>query len=419
MRSMRFDRVAELAHDAEHAARVYAEGWQTWSPLRMLRVGEESVRATSARDQKVMLRPGKPIPPGSIQAEGVLVIEPPGGPATAWYAPDPAREVPTLLVQVAGSRARVSADGPVETLEAPDLEAALRAVGERLGAPSLRSIPAGWCSWSCYFKHVTEAGVVENVNAATRLGLPIEIVQIDDGYESAIGDWLDVAPRFGSLRGASQAIRRAGMVPGLWIAPFMVDPRSRLAASHPDWLVRGEDAGEHWGVTMRILDATRRDAAAYLREVLATFVDWGFAFFKLDFLYAAAIPSVAAYREGMSLIRDAVGPDAILLIGGAPLLPSIGLCDAMRVGPDVLPEAAEPQPDVPALTRITSLRRWMNGRLWVNDPDHVVARPGMKDREQWADYVAGYGGVRFSGDRLAALDARGLELTRRALSTPA
>jgi alpha-galactosidase len=418
MRSMRFDRIAELAHDPEHAARVYAEGWQTWSPVDILRVGDVSVRAASARDQTVMLRPGKPCPPGAIQAEGVLVIEAPGGPAVAWYAPEPAREVPTLLVDAAGSRARVSADGPVETLEAPDLEAALRAVGERLRAPSLRSIPPGWCSWSCYFKHVTEADVVENVDAAGRLGLPIEIVQIDDGYESAIGDWLDIVPRFGSLRAASRAIRAAGMVPGLWIAPFMVDPRSRLAAAHPDWLVGGADAGEHWGVTMRILDATRRDAASYLREVFATFVDWGFAFFKLDFLYAAAIPSVAAYREGMRLIRDAVGSEAILLIGGAPLLPSIGLCDAMRVGPDVLPEAADPQPDVPALTRITSLRRWMNRRLWVNDPDHVVARADIKDREAWAEYVAGYGGVRFSGDRLAALDARGLELTRRALSTP-
>jgi alpha-galactosidase len=60
----------------------------------------------------------------------------------------------------------------------------------------------------------------------------------------------------------------------------------------------------------------------------------------------------------------------------------------------------------------------MNGRLWVNDPDHVVARADIKDREAWAEYVAGYGGVRFSGDRLAELDARGLELTRRALSTP-
>lgn len=35
----------------------------------------------------------------------------------------------------------------------------------------------------------------------------------------------------------------------------------------------------------------------------------------------------------MRLIRAGAGPDAILL-GGGPLLPSIGLVDAMRIGPD-------------------------------------------------------------------------------------
>ena len=37
----------------------------------------------------------------------------------------------------------------------------------------------------------------------------------DDGCEAAVGDWLDIDPRFGSLRGGSQAIRSAGKVPGV------------------------------------------------------------------------------------------------------------------------------------------------------------------------------------------------------------
>jgi alpha-galactosidase len=415
MRFLRFDRVAELPFDARKPARVYAEGWQTWSPVGVLNLGEESARAANARDQKVMLRPGRPVPPGTIQAEGVLVIEPPGGPAIAWFAPEPAREVPTLLVSAAGSRARVAADGRVESLEAADTESALAAVGERLRAPSVREVPPGWCSWSCYFKHVTERDVAENVEGARRLELPIEVAQIDDGYERTIGDWLDVDPRFGSLRGAAETIRSAGMTAGIWIPPFMVDPRSRLAAEHPDWLAPDVDAGAHWGADMRILDLRRADAAAYLREVLGTFREWGFGFFKLDFLYAGAMLGLESYREGMLLVRDAVGPEAILLIGGAPLLPSIGLCDAMRAGPDVLPEVDDPQPDVENLVRITSARSWMHGRLWTNDPDHVVARPEIKERERWASYVADYGGVRFSGDRLAALDQRGVELTRLVL----
>ncbi len=409
---MGFKPVGEWPYDPADPAWVYAEGWQTWSPMRRYVLGQESIRPASDRDLKVMFRHDRPPPPGVIQAEGVLAVGDRDGRTRAWVAPHPEREVPTIRVEVKDRVARVSADGDVEWVDGGP-----EAVGERWRRPRLRAIPNGWCSWSYYFKHVTEADVVENVEAAQRLDLPIEIFQIDDGYETTVGDWLDIDPRFGSLRGAANAISAAGKIPGVWIAPFMVDPRSRLAAGHPDWLVPDLDAGEHWGVDMRILDFRKPDASAYLRHVLQTFSEWGFGFFKLDFLYALAMLGIETYREGMALIREVVGPDAILLIGGAPLLPSIGLCDAMRVGPDVLPEEPDSQPDVDLLQEITSMRSWMNGRLWVNDPDHIVARGGITERETWAAYVERYGGVRFSGDRLSGLDARGLDLTRRVLSS--
>jgi len=414
---MRFAPVGEWPYDPDKPAAAYAEGWQTWSPARRYLLGEESMRPANERDLKVMFRHDRPPPAGVVQAEGVLVIADDRG-ARAWYGPEPSREVPTLRVEIKGARAVVSAEAAVESFEAPDWSAALIEVGRRLRGPAVRSIPPGWCSWSCYFKFVTEADVVENVEAAKRLDLPIEIVQVDDGYEAMVGDWLDIDPRFGSLRGAALAIRSGGMVPGVWIAPFVVDPRSKLAAANPGWLAADATAGEHWGVEMRILDVTNSEAAAYLRHVFRTFSGWGFAFFKLDFLYALAMLGIDTYREGMTLIREAVGQEAILLIGGAPLLPSIGLCDAMRVGPDVLPEEPDPQLDAARLITITRLRRWMNGRLWTNDPDHIIARAGMDQREKWAAYVGSYGGVRFSGDRLAELDVRGLELTRQVLSSP-
>jgi alpha-galactosidase len=281
----------------------------------------------------------------------------------------------------------------------------------------VHEIPPGWCSWSFYFKHVNERDVVENVEAARRLRLPIEIVQLDDGYETVIGDWLDVTEAFGSLQRLAARIGDAGMRPGIWLAPFLVAPNSTLAKLHPDWLVPEQGAGMHWGEEMRILDVTRPSAAEHLAGVFRTLAGWGFGYFKLDFLYAAAIPSLGAYRRGMQLIRDAVGSDAILLACGAPLLPSIGLCDAMRVGPDVLQETPDPQVDLDSLVGITQLRRWMNGRLWVNDPDCLVARAEIKDRDAWASHLEGYGGLRFSSDRLSALDARGLELTRRFLGS--
>jgi alpha-galactosidase len=401
--------------DLPLAGQVYAEGWQTWSEVAVYRPGQTSQRAADERAQTVMRRPGKPVPEGVIQAEGVLAVAGRDGPARAWFAPEPSREVPTLRMREVRGRWELSADGPVEELEAPTLEQALAGVGDRLRIGPTRTIPTGWSTWSCYFKHVREQNVLENVEVAKRLELPIEIVQLDDGYENEIGDWLDVRADFGSLQRLASVIREAGMQPGIWIAPFMVGPRSDLANQHPDWLVPDVGAGRHWGQEMRILDIPQGGAADYIRRVFGTWRGWGFTFFKIDFLYAAALPGIDRYRVGMQLIRDAAGPEAILLIGGAPLLPSIGLCDAMRVGPDVLPEEPNPQLDLANTVRITNLRSWMNGSLWSNDPDTMVARPEIGERERWAAHLMGYGGVCFSSDRLSALDARGLELTRRFL----
>lgn len=398
--------------DLPLAGQVYAEGWQTWSGVGVHRPGQTSPRAADERAQTVMFRPGRPVPEGLIQAEGVLAVATPDEPARAWFAPHPAREVPTLRLREQGGRWELSADGAVEEVQAETLQRALEAVGDRLRIAAVRSVPPGWSTWSYYFKHVTEQDVLENVEAARRLELPIEIVQLDDGYESDIGDWLDARPGFGSVERLAGRITDVGKQAGIWIPPFMVGPDSALAQRHPDWLVPDVGAGRHWDQEMRILDVTNGGAADYLTKVFRTWVDWGYSFFKLDFLYAAAIPGLDRYRQGMQLIRDAVGPKATLLIGGAPLLPSIGLCDVMRVGPDVLPEQPDPQLDLENTVRITTLRSWMNGRLWLNDPDTIVARPQIKEREAWTAHVISYGGLRFSGDRLAELDARGLELTR-------
>lgn len=413
---MGFERVAVVPYDPKNPAGVYAEGWQSWSPVRMLRLGQASEQAPDERMQTTGWRPGKPVPDGVVQAEGVLVVDGGNGVADAWFAPEPAREVPTIRLEAGASQAVVSADGPVERLAAQDMEAALAGVAARMERGKVRHVPAGWSSWSWYFERITEDGVIENVEAAHDLDLPVEVVQIDDGYEAAIGDWLEVRPGFGSLSRTAERIRRAGMSAGIWTAPFLVDPRSELAARHPDWLVRDVDAGTHWGQRMLILDVTHHDAAAYLTRAFRTFAEWGFTFYKADFLYAGAIPGLGPYREGLQLIRDAIGPEAILLGCGAPLLPSIGLVDAMRVGPDVLQQTLDPQPEVEVLTRIAAMRSWMNGRLWVNDPDHLVVRAAIRDRERWAEFVGAYGGVALSGDRLSELDERGLELTRRVLS---
>jgi alpha-galactosidase len=425
---MAFDPIAEIRIDSR-VALVYEEGWQSWSPAGVYPAAATSPRPRDRLARTMGWRPGQDLPARGFQGEGLLAVTAPGEPVRVWFAPEPRAGVASIRLEAQDDRIVVSADGAVsELVLAGRLVEALGAVGQRLAPPQVRPVRPGWCSWYFYFRGVREADIVENLDAAERLSLPIEIVQVDDGYEAGIGDWLEASPRFGSLRRTASRIAATGKRVGVWTAPFLVGERSSLAATHPDWLVGGADAGWNWEQDLRVLDVTHPDAADYLENVYRTLTSWGISYHKLDFLYAGAMVGrrredcspLDAYSEGLELIRRAVGMEATLLGCGAPLLPSIGLVDAMRVGPDVLPESMSggSETSAPALEkalRVTSARAWMHGRLWANDPDCLVVRPSVPGRDAWASHVDACQGVVFSSDRLGDLDERGLELTHRVL----
>jgi alpha-galactosidase len=184
----------------------------------------------------------------------------------------------------------------------------------------------------------------------------------------------------------------------------------------------------HWDQRVGVLDVTHPDAAEHLRGVYASLAAEGFTYHKIDFLYAGAMEGrrhadcsgLDAYAQGLRLVREGIGPDATLLGCGAPLLPSVGLVDAMRVSPDVDPRWEPPDGDVSQPSGRGALlagraRGWMHARLWVNDPDCIVARAEVERRDDWASHVAASGGLAVSSDPLDTLDAHGLDLTRRLL----
>jgi len=426
---MTFALVDEVPVAATHA-KVYEEGWQSWSPTTWYGAAETSRRPDLDWQHVMRFRAGTPVAPHGFQGEGLLVVDPgTGEPSRVYAARDASEHVPSVRAVLSGNTLVVTADGAVTSeLARHGPQAGLAAFGDRFaaqaGVATLRAAPTVWCSWYRYFLDVTEADIEENLAAIDAQDLPVDVVQIDDGWQAGIGDWTRLSGRFSSLPRLVDTIRGTGRRAGIWVAPFIVGVASDLARDHPDWLVG--DAGHNWDQDLRGLDLTQPGARDYLWSAFRGLRDAGFDYFKLDFLYAGALPGrrrtdvtgIAAYRSGLRVIRDAVGPDSYLLGCGAPILPSVGLVDAQRVSPDTF--HVDSQDGSSGLRGAMSLtaRAWQHGRFWVNDPDCLVARPSFALREEWAAVIEQFGGLRSSSDKIVDLDRWGLDTTRRLLSTP-
>ncbi len=311
---------------------------------------------------------------------------------------------------------------------------------------SLPPVPTGWCSWYHFFGKVSADDIRRNLQAAQQLAdrLPLEVIQIDDGFETKVGDWFSHQPGFpDGLAPLAEEIRTTGFTPGVWLAPFTLLPGSTVAVRHPDWLLRGRlnrpvNAGySSWGDFSTALDLTHPDALSYAQEVVLTAAHkWGFPYLKLDFLYAGALPGrhrdptrtrAQILRSGLQALRDCLGQEVTLLGCGCPLGSAIGLVDAMRIGADVSdrwkPAFAgvgfffESEPDYPstrnALQNILT-RAGMHQRWWINDPDCLLVRPETKmtlaEVQSLATAIALSGGSFFLSDDLPALPEERIRL---------
>jgi alpha-galactosidase len=433
--------------------RVYEHGYQSWSPTATLRLGDrfpdESARA---RPQMVDLA----APDDARTSHAVTALSGDTGTLTLGFldhdeylsrfdlhtdadagdtsltATCPADGV-TLAPGESRESATLRVDATRDVAEA--LAGIADAVAARMAARVPHAAPTGWGSWYHYFTDVTADDVRENVAAIDDWGVPLDLVQLDDGYEAAFGDWRTLAEGFDDIRALRDSVADAGHTTGLWLAPFYVQADSVLAQEHPDWLLTrdGEpvDAGARHG-PMYALDTTHPEVESWLRETFETVVDdWGFDYLKLDFLYCGALPGdrhadvtrTEAYRHALHTIREAVG-DTFLLGCGAPQFASVGLVDAMRVGPDTAPywrrqgDSASQPAHENAVRNVLNRQLW-HRRLWLNDPDCQLVRTTTDltaaERESFAALVALLGGTNVLSDAVREIDAPGRRLFERTL----
>jgi alpha-galactosidase len=314
-----------------------------------------------------------------------------------------------------------------------------QALGRCMGARAWPHVPSGWCSWYYYWWNIDEEKILANLAflGDHRRELPVEYVQIDDGYQAGIGDWTTVNEKFPhGLAWLAQRIHDKGFKTGLWLAPLLVGAKSTLYRDHPDWVIRSSDGGpvialNNWGQDCYGLDCTHPDAQAWLRRTIETVSsEWGFDYLKLDFLFGATMEGVRhdpaatraqAYRRGVEILRQAAG-DRLLMACIAPVGATIGLFEACRIGPDVAPAWRMPWPGAPLCApgtenalRTSIARYWMHGNLWANDADCLLVRDSenaltLDETRFLATVIALSGGMVFLSDDMLKLSPERLQV---------
>ena len=458
----RVSRVFELRHRGP--LRMFRHGYQSWTWSGLAVVGQDrdpSVAEGSLALVRAMHHPDDSIRPADeLRSELVTVLADDAG-AVVLGADGGDRHDTTFVVRALGpGHAEIRVDAffggavlpagsgvalhEILTDLGDDPAAALAwwagSAGRRHRARVAAPFQLGWCSWYQYFHEVTEADI--RLNLAHAADWPFEVFQIDDGFQSAIGDWLTTNPKFPTpLEELAADIAAAGMTPGLWLAPFLAAPDSAVAGEHPDWIAQRKPGqpligmiNEGWGGATWCLDTTHPEVLDHLETLARALVDRGFQYLKLDFTYAAGIRGVfhdptrtpaQRVRAGYDAIRRGAGDDVFILGCGAPMGACIGVVDGMRIGADVAPwwsvTADQWRPpgyegNEPATANAfqnTLSRSFMHRRLWLNDPDCLMLRTegtalSPAAVEAWALAVGLSGGMALVSDDLSRLgpDAR-------------
>lgn len=452
----------DVAHGFAPDTPVYAEGFQMLSQNAGTLGQPRDVGGYTDRGHYRL-----PEPVGFRTGYGMLLVSPTGAPRVLVAFTSCRRfngkfhsNADRLQVVLEAEDLELPAGGTWELEEllvtvSPDRETLLERLAAAISGnhPRLRHepVPTGWCSWYCFGPGVTARNIRDNLEWIARHLPALRYIQIDDGYQPWMGDWLDTGKAFGGeIQSVLREIRERGFEPALWVAPFVASPQSRLFREHPDWFVKDENGqplrsdrvgfgGWRLG-PWYALDGTHPEALGWLESVFRTMrTDWGCTYFKLDATYWGTLPGgrrhdpgatrIEAYRRGMEAIRRGAG-DALLMGCNHPIWPSLGLIHASRSSLDI----DRSWGGFTGIGRENLLRGWQNGRLWWNDPDCVLlldegsrdivdpaGRPATIGKipdpefQFHATLMYATGGMILSGDDLTRITPRRLAMLKRLL----
>ena len=286
----------------------------------------------------------------------------------------------------------------------------------------------GWTSWYNYYTNISEEIILQNLEAFKEKNIPIDTFQIDDGYQTAVGDWLSIKSSFPNGMGhIAKEIKKCGYKAGLWLAPFVCEINSKIFEDHKNWLLYDENGkpvpagwNHNWSGNFYCLDIYNKEFLAYLKEVFNTVLkDWKFDMVKLDFLYGAAQVPRRGKTRGMimadawKLLRQLVGKKTILGCG-TPMGQAFGNTEYCRIGSDValkwedkLLNKINYRERVSTINSLNSTigRYGLNKKAFLNDPDVFILRKEnnkLNENQKFTLFILNniFGGLIFTSDNI-------------------
>ncbi|MFX1463336.1 MAG: glycoside hydrolase family 36 protein [Promethearchaeota archaeon] len=288
-----------------------------------------------------------------------------------------------------------------------------KVVNKNLKETIIQKIPIGWCSWYYYFTNISQDEMVKNLEFFQHhTDMPIDFIQLDDGYFTKIGDFANLNEKFpDGLPWLFEYIKKLGFKGGIWTAPFIAIKRSQFFREHRDWFLTKNNnllpVLFNWNSFEYTIDLSNEEVLDFLKLFFSNLLNAfkkGKAdnnnplinFFKIDFLHAAT-PYSADYTNpkftraqllynAVKIIRDAISDNSFLLGCGAPLGPCVGLVNAMRISCDTAPlwnsdfiekfENGRGIADISLKAALlnTLYRSFMHRYFWINDPDCLMIR---------------------------------------------
>lgn len=299
-----------------------------------------------------------------------------------------------------------------------------------------KPMPAGWCSWSCFYKEINKDNVIDAVDGLFSTPAKMNLLQLDDGWqdetEEYSGKWMEDTVKFPEgMKTFAASLREQGINLGLWLAPTLPYFNSKFIDPIKEelWSPPSNTDPEILGKINRLQPRYDIGKTAFLERLKTVFErltkECGASYFKLDFLFQSFIIDlnneqfytyeadymVALYRKMLMTIRETVGKECFLLACGAPILECAGIVDGSRIAPDIVWRKRKTRYSsweiMKKCIRNIMLRYFYHGKLFYGDADGVILRDydngdGFNNTyhevRAWATMVAMSGGVTLQND---------------------